>query len=1435
MPITLPWNAAPARWPAASDDAPQPPLARTLRRAAALLAVALLFAAGWAFLAQAHALLWQRLPAGSIDRFVADRIPAPLPRPAGLAALGQACAQAPQGWQTWRRATWRQALARCLDDPRLQAQAETAQTAVKGFEAQIQGQLQAAEAWLAAFDAEHRPLAEALSQELADARQQPGILTPLAQAALALRAQLGLPAATSPREAVGRSEPVDRAARALRARVDSTRTQLQAWLPLPLAERLPRLALMAAGLSLEHDHGVYPPAPQLTPDRGSLAEALEWQRKAQGFQQRGFSLPALQALPGVLMLSAVLVLGVSLWAGRLRAAPLLAWTAASLLLGAGALILTDLALTGEPALRYLAERQFIRFGLGDQSVPLSLPLPPALAASLGVPALWWPLLALVPLLALLGRLRDGRSVWLAPVHGWVQASADPRWGWLTLLALVAFGAGAVLFLGMPAAVSEGLILLGALGLATYVARQAPLANTLDSVQWHHLLIAGLAVLAGLAGSVLRGDLGHALVALALALAFLVLMGGRATRLGLWLALVLGLALLASSLWQGHAVAPLAWLTERLPPHAQDRMLALFEPFTASASDLARVRWLMASAGAEGWGPGYVPWQGLAPGAAHQGLPLQGPSDYVLALAVAQWGAWGGVALVAAPLLLLAASGAAGLHTALRPGQGMGVRFLAALGAWGCLMMAFKVLLSLGGVAGVLPLTGLPVALLGYGPVTHAAALFYLALVWGTAAVVPAQPAALLIQPAQRGAGPVRRRLAFVAAAALLLLLLFLAGSLALLLQSLPAQSAVHVSSTRLQMARALTAALTEAPPDATTAPADGAAGSPLCPELEGAIQAWNRELAALRQAVRLAAKGAQPVHALRVDSQRLASQLTPEDSSACRRTARTLGRMLATDLPRLIGAQRAHEALSPDPLAAFEPPRQVGPRQGDYSTPDLWWGLPGSLQAPQTLPQDPWLQRELEPRLAQALRQPARQVSVNHRSVAQGPALALTLDARLQPALQRLAECYAGQRHGADCEAVAPAQAEARSRYFEGGLRAGAIGVMVADVDTGRIVAMAGAVSDCSFSQLSQAATRDAKGQLPALRAGQACAQLPDRRSAFVAHQHPALWMVPPGSALKMLAYGAGVDRSLVPLADDGRWTSILARSEERLPVQDLALAAGPSYLALLHGLGFGAPLPDLLWGGAERTATAAAPASPAARGGWQRWQAERFAGTAGLRPTGMSLAQAERIRAEKQAGINVDQLYGAAAMTEFLAARRLADAAVGGGDVRVNALGLLSIWQALDRRARGLPDAPELHLLEAGQQAVPRRPVDQLSPAAARRTLAVTAGVSASAWQGTAQGSCRRVFGQCPADGLPRLSGKTGSADFLEHEDGPTVKAGQQWPSKLFGGVFTGADGRRYAVAAMALRVRQGDSSTLELSSSAPAEAAFTAARLLGVAGRAP
>lgn len=223
---------------------------------------------------------------------------------------------------------------------------------------------------------------------------------------------------------------------------------------------------------------------------------------------------------------------------------------------------------------------------------------------------------------------------------------------------------------------------------------------------------------------------------------------------------------------------------------------------------------------------------------------------------------------------------------------------------------------------------------------------------------------------------------------------------------------------------------------------------------------------------------------------------------------------------------------------------------------------------------------------------------------------------------------------------------------------AGALGLVLAEADTGRVVAMANAVSDCTLANLQRKATPDAQGRWPALRDSEPCAASRDQRSA--------------------------------------------------------------------------------------------------------RMGCERY----------------RQIEADKRAGLNVDRLYGEPVVRDDLAARRLADASIGGGELRGSVFGLAQAWSDLVRQAHGQAPGPRLHLA-AGLPSAPT----VLGPAPSRRAqqqaqwvLQASPGVTARSAQGTAQGSCCVVFRACPAQGLPGVVGKTGTADFLiDPEGGHFAKPGLQ------------------------------------------------------------
>lgn len=1423
---------------------------RSIVRIAAVVGSLLLVALLWLVLLQQHDLLWKRLRPEAAERFAADQVNVALPPLADATVLEPLCPEsARQG----------RALAQCLADRlagRDPLDAETARTLAASYDEQLRQQIAAARLWAAAYQQQSEADRRALRETLARVKEAPAAAWQPAVDALTERMERwGVAPRHSEREAVGSGNDPDAVVRTIMRLADLTQSRIGEGSTLRTGERAVRLGLLASGRKLLLDYGHAPPRAHLMSDADSLAQRLESQRRAQGYVARGARIDTLAGVLPAQAFAALVLLAVVALVARGRAGPVLLWGAATGLLGLGALVLTDLSLTGPLALRYLAERQFVHFSLGGAATPLML----AAGTDVAQVRLWAPFVLLTLVLALLGLLRHGGGRLLAPLRAWVAAAGNVRWSWLPATVLLGTGAGGLFMPGAAAAVSEALMALACLGLATYTAREAAAANVGAGLQRATLAMLAAVVLVSVGLALMRGDLGHAIVAIVLVAAWAWLFGGVMLRsVLLLLALVLVLSLLIS-LVAGAPEGPLAWLLQHLPPHGQQRFEAMFDPFGADSSDLARIRWLAGSAGLDGWGLGYVPWQGLAPGQPHATLPLQGPSDYLPALLMALWGRAGGAVLLLVVMGLFAAASWRGLHLALRPGIDVALRLLSATGGFGCLVMASKALLSVAGVTGVLPLTGVPVALIGYGPVTQAAALMYLALAVGLGHVQPATvPAGVRLRPAVATPGTARQRAAAVVVCAAVCVLVVLAlGQVTM--RALDAEAErKHVAQKRLALTRAVAAALRP-----QLEQRDAPTSEMPCDEMTYAVAAWNERLRAVAQPVRLGFARGAVASGLWLDVERLKTALGATQSvwrpSECRTVARALGRLVQGNMTTVVDTQA--KGTPPNTATAhsdLRAPSLVTAREADFSTGNAWWGLPGCLfsvdsdAAPGAAPcstaqgepgfagntlTDPWLLRDLEPPMHLARRQVASTKPLNGRKVDVGAPVALTLDARWQTQAQLIADCWTGRQHGEPCAAVLPADTRHRTRYFEtaGQLRAGAVGLVLADVDSGRVIAMAGSLADCTVRQMGQLASSERRGT-PALLPGSPCPQLPDRRSAWLAGLHPALWPVPPGSAVKELAVIAGVDAGLVGAADEARWKRILAESEERLPVQQLALDSSARYLQVLRGIGFDERNADLLWGrpsGAPRDAA-----------GVGRWPVTVAEGTEGLRATTMPLTTAERIRAEKLSGVNVDKRHGATVMAEFLAARRLADTAVGAADLRVSAVGLVELWRRIDLRARGAASAPALHLLERNGVTTARASLDWASPAATRRALAVTSGVTAAAWSGTAQGSCRVVFGSCPAEGLPGLSAKTGTSDFLADKRSPWVKPGLQVPAKLFAGVFTAPNGRRYAVAAMALRVRdstreldrQGMSrATLELESSAPAEAALTLMRQMGVSPTVP
>ncbi len=1587
-----------------------------------------LFALSWAWLLGQNDRVFERQAVHSVERLVADTVPVPLPRLMKMRELAALCQGGLPAWTDYWPGATSERLGSCLADPK-SLDPNRAPDLLKAWGADLQSRIDVARKWADAYDRSYAERRRVLEAQL---RQTQGL--PVAAAAPASAAR---PVALDPYSGDGilREPRQGEAGRLLRQHADAT----QAWLgrlladtSRPATERAAEVGLLIAGKQVQRDFGASPPREYLNTDLLSLAERLEWQRRAQGYVNDGLSLAAIAGLSQGVMLASLVLLAAAAW---LRMA-LLPWVGVSVLLGLGCLLLVDMGLSADAAFRTLAFRQW-------EGVP--------------VPGtgwrLWWPLVVVALVLVLLRHPRIGRSAAAAWAgrqtdRWWVRWGFSARWGWLQMLLLLGLGLGALAVPGFAAAKSEVIIALGCLGLATFVAREAALGNAggsfwpqaafrrwlrrelalrrgelkADEVRPDRQRVAQVgatlavvlgAMAAAIGGSIARGDLGHALVAVGMAGVFMWLVSGRGLRAALLCLAAPALALLAY-IYVSHSLP--GWLMSVvravLPYHAQERFIGMVDPLSVTASDMARVRWLMDSAGLTGWGAGWVPWGGLGDVRLADGVPLQGPSDYVPALLVAQWGAVPGALVMLAVLVLFVGAAVVAGRTALAQGVSPAARLLSALGLFGCVLMAFKVVLSLGGVTGVLPLTGLPVALVGYGPVSTLFGLLYLTLALGTrhhrlsTGVHLRKSAPLQGELARRG-----RALVGVSAVVLLVLTL---GAVARMNAPLskghaatacavgrqqapegppdrlldPARAAAaaeaaaaryaalrnaqpHCAASAYRMTQALVSSV-EHLPQATAAPVAAAAASAapaaasgaegqtasdaagddtdgaevdagegllvaagladatganagrvfaanrsevaVCPQMSAVVRAWNDRLAEMQT------QGASHVKLLSAQSLWTQMQwqgVAWDSASLCRHRARELGLLLQSALPRSLEAGgRPVRGETARFASFFSPQASKAVTPADFETPNAWRGLPGCVvpvaslaagrserrctvedRASRRVPVVPavaaagtsaaapvpaaaasgpaqasqpietatlnnfWSQQVLGWRLSRAKSYTDEGLRFEWRGhgLQAGPVLGLTLEPKLQDLAQRVVECYTGQRRGpSECAGVLPANAAHAATYFgvqapaqaPARMRAGAMGLVLAEVDSGRVVAFANSISDCSLNALAtdQPESRSSEkrkviGNInTAAKDAPWCAPWPDRTADYLALQAPALWLVPPGSSMKPLVVMSGVAHGLIKPSDRDRWRSILAQSHDwnaktQNNIKEVAVSAVTTYRDVLREAGFDLQPPpafrdrprphELLWGDPAGLGPAGTPRYGASLTQHTQLIGHRLTVNQALvdwrPPQNLPWPQFLSMWNDKQKKLPYAaqvQRYGQAALGEYPFAQAVANASIGGGDIRVSAMGLVEVWRGIDLRARQQDQKAALHLLEAPGTAVPRLPLKLATPAAAELAMYATGAVTKPG--GTAHGACNRVFGDCRGGpGAGALNGKTGTSDFTQANTA-LVKPGLDLPAKLFGGVFE-VGGKRYAVAAVGLRVRTGQ---LLDDSSAPAEAALTLQR---------
>ena len=590
----------------------------------------------------------------------------------------------------------------------------------------------------------------------------------------------------------------------------------------------------------------------------------------------------------------------------------------------------------------------------------------------------------------------------------------------------------------------------------------------------------------------------------------------------------------------------------------------------------------------------------------------------------------------------------------------------------------------------------------------------------------------------------------------------------------------HIPLERFKLTENLSAAIRTAAIPSTA--------STLCTELENVIAAWNHWLPAPWM---------------------VNPSLLLNNGASCRSYARKLGLQLTNDASRL---HLGHQATA-----------QI--ERIDFTTPNPWRAISGCVFftedknsvpcKPKSLA-DPWLDMQLLPRALILATQPVSHVDYRGKSVSKGADIQLTLIPDIQAEAKRIAECFTGML---PCDGILPDSMSNEPRFTKVAMRTGMLGLTILDIDSGRILALAGAVSDCTRNNLQTLASPDkkvprAKPQWHVFRSGGgvACPQVPDSRFHWLLETHPALWPNSPGSTMKPLAVLAALVDGEIPVAADNRLRRILAESKDQNVPRRLALEHGNTFKRLLGEFSFDTPT-DILSGSKLENSL-----------GWQL--PLRTVGQ--LQVPKLSFENANRIRADKEGGVNVDAVYGHVKVTDYLAARRIMDTAIGGGDVRfAGALGLADMFRRIDLRARGATVASATHFAEVTGRTAEKVNLEFSSPEQAARLSWMLTGITAVRQHGTAAGACRLAFGVCPPDGLPDLWGKTGTADATLGEGSPYLKLGVL-PTKLFGAVFSDRSGRRLAIAAVALRGREGPAGTLELHSNAAAEAALLMVRHL-------
>jgi cell division protein FtsW (lipid II flippase) len=669
----------------------------------------ILLAVGTTWIGIQERALWQRAPAESTNRYVLDRLQPDIPGRVDPDDLWQLCTDR-RSSRLWRS---RQSLAACLADPPVTFDEKTLSLLEQGWRDQLDLQGHFASQVAAISHGElvselsrmrdmHRHLQEHSGGPVIHFLASLGVPIPRAQLAhdIGNDRQIDI-------DALNQSFFGNRKATQLRLgqanRID------HAW------TRARDIGLLATGLRLDFAHAAAVPQPFLVADRSSLAERIEWTRRAK--PRSGDRLEStLTGWLDMLSLSSFLAVGLAI---LLRASPFLV-AQAFLLAMLGSLHLLDVSLTGPPALRYLPVRNLGEgfwnlWGLGSPQLKVQF---------------WGP--ALVFMLALGSTRALTQWPWLTRKAERILRYPLSAWG---AVLLTGFAATLLASIG-SASKTELLGAWAAIATALFVSRYGPLIRhgiKPATLTLYAAPVVVAALLASMGGGLLRMDLGAFGIALLIA-AIVVLVMARShwIRIVLAAAVLIGLYIYSTFLKAGEDVTGLIGL---LPQHAQQRFLSAHNAAAHGAPDVQQVEWLLRSAQrpgdlGTGWGIGNVPWQGLPGSTGAHTLPLPAVSDLALVLPAASEGLLYAFVLVGLLGWILISVIATGYTQSVEDDVLLTRRFLASAGAFGLLIALLRVVLNLGGTLQVLPLTGVPLVFLAHAPAAGTFVLFYLGLVLG---------------------------------------------------------------------------------------------------------------------------------------------------------------------------------------------------------------------------------------------------------------------------------------------------------------------------------------------------------------------------------------------------------------------------------------------------------------------------------------------------------------------------------------------------------------------------------------------------------------------------------------------------------------------------------------------------------------------------------